>query len=114
MSDLHEYGSYIRIREPDTSEFMEPNEFGMVWRRDARQAAYDAHMLAWLEADLAKELRKASNVADMMLALALRGIRMRVEGCGCDGSPRVAIEVNGKMILEYEDDVNFNMFGGDE
>jgi len=69
---------------------------------------------ALLERDQAYYLVYKSKSASMMLALALRGIRMRVGGCGCCGSPRVSFEVDGDMLFFEEQQANFDMFEDDE
>ena len=39
--------------------------------------------------------------------LADRGIRISVSACGCCGSPWVSLEVDGKLIVDNEEDFSF-------
>ena len=45
-------------------------------------------------------------------ALAAKGIRMSVGGCGCCGSPWVVLEVDGQSIVSVDDPdtLDFDMF----
>ena len=72
-----------------------------VWAIHARET--EARLRALEEAEAARQARL--RVAEAALRDA--GIEMSVDGCGCCGSPRVRLVVNGEVLLD-EDDASFD------
>lgn len=54
-----------------------------------------------------QEAESAARVASVVAALREAGIEMAVDGCGCCGSPRVRVAINGVVLVD-EDNVSFD------
>lgn len=45
---------------------------------------------------------------EMALILKLHGIELKIEGCGCCGSPGVSFKYKGDTIVDNVDNFNFD------
>lgn len=46
--------------------------------------------------------------------LKARGIRMNIEACGCCGSPRVSVEIDGVLLLDDGEEANLYMISDEK
>ena len=55
-------------------------------------------------------MTKGEQIQKVKEILKEHGIRLYTEACDCPGSPVVAFEYRGEMILDYEDGAKIDMF----